>query len=218
MYLEGDSLAFDASGTRVAASPPPVAPLALELAAEDPAPAVAWLGRPCQLVTPADAVACEPGLWSDRRFSEPVVAALDRGLDALRAEAGADRLELIGYSGGGVLAALLAARRDDVVRLVTLSAPLALQAWRRLHALGPVDAADPARLAAPRLDATPQLHLAGARDAVVPEQILERYREARPEATRLLVERVDVDHGGWRPGWPERIAEIRRRLDPALAR
>jgi pimeloyl-ACP methyl ester carboxylesterase len=138
-----------------------------------------------------------------------VVAALDAGLDRLREQAGAVRLELVGYSGGGVLAALLAARRDDVARLVTVSAPLALRAWRDHHQLGPIEAEDPAALPAGRLDALAQVHFAGARDDVVPPFLLERFRAARPAAHDLVVRVEDVDHGGWLEGWAARIASTR---------
>lgn len=209
VYLEGDAPAWRAGGRQVSQRPPPLAPLALSLAARDPAPAVAWLGRPCQGVDP-EAAGCDPSLWSDRRFSETVVAALDEALDALREAAGARELELVGYSGGGVLAALLAARRSDVARLVTVSAPLALGDWRAHHGLGPLDAEDPARIAAPRLDAVPQVHWAGSRDAVVPAWLIERYCRARSAALDCRVRVAEVDHGGWRDAWPRTLRQSRR--------
>jgi len=207
VYLEGDAPAWPSDRVHVTREPPPLEPLALELATRDPAPAVAWLGRPCQPVAPPDAVGCEPSLWSQRRFSEPVVAALGEGLDALRRQTGARRIELIGYSGGGVLAALLAARRDDVDRLVTVAAPLDLAAWLTLHGLGPLEAEDPAHMVAARLDALPQHHLAGGRDRVVPPEILLGYGQQRPNA------RIETlpgrRHGDWAQDWSERIARIR---------
>ncbi|HKJ24489.1 MAG TPA: alpha/beta hydrolase, partial [Myxococcota bacterium] len=207
VYLEGDGAAWYRDRLHVTIHPPPVHPFALRLAARDPAPAVAWLGRPCQPVTPADARGCEPSLWSHRRFSEPVVAALDEGLDDLRRETGATRLELVGYSGGGVLAALLAARRDDVVRLVTVAAPLDLDAWVAHHALGPLDAQNPARAVAPRLDTVAQTHLAGAADTTVPPSVVESYARERGVGRVEVV--PGIRHGGWEDGWGERIAHIR---------
>ena len=206
VYLDGDGDAWHRDRVRVRAQPPPFEPLALALAAADPAPAVAWLGRPCQLA-PADAAGCEPSLWSDRRFAEPVVAALDAAVGALRREAGAARVELVGFSGGGVLAALLAARRDDVAALVTVAAPLDLGAWLAHHGLGPVEAADPARLTSERLDDVPQCHLLGERDAVVPPALLDGYRARRPRARVEVV--PGMDHAGWAEGWPARIQAIR---------
>lgn len=211
VYLEGDAPAWQPDPLHVTREPPALEPLALELATRDPAPAVAWLGRPCQPVAPADATGCEPSLWSHRRFSEPVVAALGLGLDALRRETGARRLELVGYSGGGVLATLLAARRDDVDRLVTVAAPLDLAAWLALHELGPLEAVDPSRVDAPRLDTLRQHHLAGERDRIVPPEIVLGYGRRRPRARLEVV--PGRGHGDWSEDWGERIARIRRK-DP----
>jgi pimeloyl-ACP methyl ester carboxylesterase len=207
VYLEGDAAAWHRDRLHVTVDPPPMEPLALRLAAADPATAVAWLGRPCQPVATEDAAGCTPALWSHRRFSETVVASLDAGLDALRRETGAGELELVGYSGGGVLATLLAARRGDVVRLVTVAAPLDLGAWITHHGLGPLDGDDPARLEAPLLDGLPQRHLVGERDPTVPPSALAGYLHRHPAATLEVVPRMG--HGGWGDGWGDRIAAVR---------
>jgi len=207
VYLEGDGAAWVRDRHFVTHEPPPVEPFALRLAARDPAPAVAWLGRPCQPVAHQDARGCEPSLWSHRRFAEPIVASLDAGLDALRQETGARWLELVGYSGGGVLAALLTARRNDVTRLVTIAAPLDLDAWVVHHGLGPLEARNPARIDAPRLDAVAQTHLAGGRDTIVPPAIVASYGRARSTARIEIV--PDAGHGDWAESWDERITRIR---------
>ncbi|MBW2313872.1 MAG: alpha/beta hydrolase [Deltaproteobacteria bacterium] len=208
VYLEGDAAAWHRDGRHVTADPPPMEPLALRLAGDDPAPAVAWLGRPCQPVADEDAAGCEPSLWSHGRFSEPVVAALDEGLNLLLRDSGARELELIGYSGGGILATLLAARREDVARLVTMAAPLDLDAWIEHHGLGPLDATDPARLDATSLADLPQWHLTGDRDATVPPDVLAGFMRRHPTARLEVVPRMG--HGGWADGWAERIAALRR--------
>jgi len=207
VYLEGDGAAWVRDRQFVTHEPPLIEPFALRLAARDPAPAVAWIGRPCQPVASQDARGCEPSVWSHRRFAEPIVASLDAGLDALRRETGARWLELVGYSGGGVLAALLAARRDDVTRLVTIAAPLDLDAWVAHHGLGPLEARNPARIDAPRLDAVAQTHLVGGRDEIVPPAIVASYGRAHSAARIEIV--PDTGHGDWAEGWNKRIACIR---------
>jgi len=211
VYLEGDAHAWHRDGRRVSVQPPPVRPLALELAVRDPAPAVAWLARPCQLVLAPDDAGCEPAAWSHDRFGSDVLAAVDAALSALRREAGAARLELVGYSGGGVLATQAAARRDDVARLVTVAAPLDLGAWVAHHGLGPLpDALDPAALPPGRLSGVAQVHLAGADDEVVPPAILEGWLGRRRDAAARLVVVLGMDHTGWAEGWRERITALRR--------
>jgi pimeloyl-ACP methyl ester carboxylesterase len=215
VYLEGDADAWHPDGLRVRAEPPPVRPVALELATRDPAPAVAWLARPCQLVLPPAAMGCEPSLWSHRRFAPEAIDAVDSALTALRRESGAAALELVGYSGGGVVATILAARRDDVASLVTVAAPLDLGAWVAHHDLGAMpDALDPAAIPPGRLADVAQAHLAGERDPIVPPAIVAGWLGPRPHGSARLVVVPGRGHDDWAEGWPALVAATRARLRP----
>lgn len=201
VVIEGDGQAHDRRG-RPTADPTPHKPVGRDIARAWPGGA-AWLGRPCQFV--ADR-ACAPADWTSARFSEAAVTQLSAGIDALKARAGADRVVLVGWSGGGVLATLLAARRDDVSGLVTIAAPLDLAAWTRSRGLTPLAGLDPAAL--PPMPQLPQVHLAGAFDPVV------RPQTTRETARRLAGPRGQVET--WREThqccWARRADAIAERL------
>lgn len=163
VVIEGDGAAHDADG-RPAADPTPRRPTGLAIARGWPGP-VAWLGRLCQQVRAQDP-ACTPADWTTHRYSEAAVRAADTAVDELKARAGAGRVVLVGWSGGGVVAALVAARRRDVAALVTIAAPLDVGAWAQARGLSPLSGSlDPGELAPLSL---PQAHLFGAFDPVVP--------------------------------------------------
>jgi pimeloyl-ACP methyl ester carboxylesterase len=216
VYLEGDGRSWLNRG-RLAADPTPTDPLGLRLAAADPLPAILYLARPCQYVVGAAARHCEPGYWSNARLAPEVVAATSTAIDRIEAESGARSVELIGYSGGGALAALVAARRADVRRLVTVAADLDLAAWARLHEVSPLDGSlDPAAVA-PALAATPQLHFAGGADEIVPPAILESFRARLGAATSArFVTIATYDHECcWAADWPHLVGEARRLVGAA---
>lgn len=168
LYIEGDGAPWP-SVYRPPQDPTPIRPLAMQLAERDPAVAVAYLGRPCQYLSSSELRQCSPLYWSERRFSAEVLQAMDRAVSELKQQAGAERLRLIGYSGGGVLATLLAQQRDDVELLVTLAAPLALNEWTRRLQLSPLHGSlDP--LDGPRIRAQAR-HFSGAEDQVVPTAV-----------------------------------------------
>jgi|GEM_PF-2701242 len=184
IVIEGDGRAHDRHG-RASPDPTPDKAVGLELAKAWPGSA-AWLGRPCQYVQDA---ACKPADWTTHRFSEEAVAMTDAAVSALMSRAQAERVVLVGWSGGGVMATLVAARRDDVAGLVTIAAPLDLAAWTRSRGLSPLQGLDPADL--PPITAA-QAHLTGAFDPLV-----------RPAVVRETARRLAGPQGQVET-WPER--------------
>ncbi|CAO3431344.1 alpha/beta hydrolase [Azospirillum endophyticum] len=210
VYIEGDGHAWS-TVTRPSPDPTPHNPVALALALKDPAPRLLYLGRPCQYGGVATDAACTTRIWTSHRFAPEVIEALGRALDGAERASGAERLVLVGYSGGGVAAALLAARRTDVAALVTVAAPLDLAAWTAAKGLTPLAGSlDPAREAG-LLVGLPQWHIAGGRDRVVPPDVISGFA-ARAGAPVRLVPGMEHD-GDWPALWPELRAAF-----PALCR
>lgn len=202
IYLEGDGLAW-ISSSQLSSDPTPRDPLALRLALAQPEGAAAYLGRPCQYVDAA-ARRCPSRYWAAARFAPEVVAATSAGVDALKTRFGAQRLTLVGYSGGGALAALVAARREDVDELVTVAGNLDHAAWTALHRLGPLDASlNPADVA-DRLASVRQLHLVGEDDRNITPALVNAFADRFPAAARPRVRvMAGFDHRCcWAEQWP----------------
>ncbi|AJP74368.1 hypothetical protein TS85_08250 [Sphingomonas hengshuiensis] len=203
VYIEGDGFAYARPGRR-SMDPTPTDPVALRLALQHPGNgAVAWLARPCQYAPRTRN--CRSDYWTVARYAPEVIDSAGAALDRLKRDtAGASRLILVGYSGGGALAALLAERRDDVAALVTVAANLDLAAWVRAHDLTPLSASvDPATEAA-RLSRTPQVHFVGADDRVVDARIARAFvARMAPDAPASITVLPAQDHGCcWARRWP----------------
>ena len=203
IYIESDGLSY-LNRTTQSADPTPARPLVLRLAVADPSPNRLYLARPCQYLDAERRRACAPEYWSIARFAPEVIDGYMAALELAKRRSGAERLTLVGYSGGGTVAALLAARRADVVRLVTVAGTLDHESWTRggdvtplSRSLNPVDFTE-------RLRALPQIHFVGARDRVVPPSVTQSYIDRLGTARRArLVTLPDYDHeccweGGWR--------------------
>ncbi|MBI3445227.1 MAG: hypothetical protein HY055_07665 [Magnetospirillum sp.] len=164
IYLEGDGLAFLGPHT-ISRDPTPTDPLALRLALVHRGRPVAYLARPCQYVK---APACQPAYWTSHRYAADVVDSTSGAIDQIKVRTGARRVILVGYSSGGALAVLVAARRADVAGLVTIAANLDLDLWSRVHGLTPLSGSlDPANVAA-AVAGIPQVHFVGGKDEIVP--------------------------------------------------
>lgn len=144
-----------------------------------PGDARLWLARPCQYLPAEELAACNSRYWTQARFSGPVLAAYQTLIDR---HAAGRPVVLLGFSGGGVLAAELALTRKDVAGLVTLAAPLDLDTWTAYHGVPPLAGPRPSdRMlrGLSRLD-IPALYIFGERDVVVPPAMLSRIRATLP--------------------------------------
>jgi pimeloyl-ACP methyl ester carboxylesterase len=201
VYIESDGAPW-----RVPDEPPfdptPHKPMVLQMAASDPGGAVAYLGRPCQYLTANALAQCDPALWMLGRFSEDAVAATNAALSAMKKRAQASSINLVGYSGGGAIAALVTARRDDVNCLVTIAAPLDTNAWtaaigvsRLSYSMNPADHAG-------KLGPLSQTHFRGRKDTLVPLATTKRFLAQVPGAQ--VIDRETYDHQCcWKEDWQE---------------
>lgn len=201
VYIEGDGLAW-ISRNKPSSNPTPINPLALKLALSDGTNNVAYLARPCQYVNSNQ---CEQRYWTSARFAEEVIASTDEALSQLKKQTGAQELMLIGYSGGGAVAALVAARRDDVVKLVTVAGNLDHKAWSDLHNISALTDSLNAADEWQNLADISQTHFVGAQDKIVPLAVAQSYQRRfttgyKPEVK--VIEATD-HHCCWLELWPE---------------
>ena len=204
IYFEGDGAPW-ASPWHPPRDPTPVKPVALALAAADPSPGVVYLGRPCQYLDAAALPVCDSAWWVERRFAPEVVDAYEEILSVLKSSHGASHLRLIGYSGGGVIAALLALRRTDIEQLITVAAPLALSEWVAWHDMAPlVGSLDPVRQPGSLPPTT--IHWVGGQDKTVPLAIAEAF--IKQKGGRIRVETAYSHECCWDRNWPGLLEEI----------
>ncbi len=210
VYIEGDGNAW-LSRSRISSDPTPDDPVALRLALRDPDPGVLYLARPCQYVGSKLITSCDSSLWTTGRYSPEVIEAMDRAITDSKLSS-EDRLTLVGYSGGGVIATLVASRRMDVDELVTVAAPLDISAWANHHRVSPLkDSLNPSEHV-PALGSSREFHFHGGRDLVVPPAIMKRYHRRVSRANVHFFSVPEFDHKCcWVRDWPKLLAMIRKR-------
>ena len=203
IYIEGDGMAWE-NKHRLSDDPTPLNPVALRLAALDPADNLAYIARPGQYSFSGFSE-CDSKYWSGFRFAPEVINSFSRVIDTLKEKSGAKYVELVGYSGGGAIAVLVAAGRSDVVGVRTVAGNLDSKELSKYHRVSQLDGSKDPIDAAGKVAHIPQRHFVGSRDKIVPPLIAEyfvRMEGDKGYARITVVDGVSHNHG-WQKRWRE---------------
>lgn len=197
IYIEGDGRPWLRPDT-VANDPVTKKPLMLRLMLKDPSPSI-YLGRPCYNQHATKNV-CHPYFWTHGRYSEEVVSSLSDTLKQLISQYHISKLTLIGHSGGGTLAMLLAERIRQTSAVVTLAGNLDINAWADEHGysrlLGSLNPAE----RKPIPNHIRQYHFLGGNDQMITESMISPLI-SRQENSKLYVLK-DYGHDCcWHTDW-----------------
>lgn len=204
VYLEGDGRAIIHG--QPSSDPTPREAQSLQLALLDPDPCVLYLARVGQF-QPNYANRDNEAYWSDKRLSEEVVAAASSAIEQVKIMVGAARLHLIGYSGGGGLAVLVAERRLDVASIVTVAGLLDTDWWVQNRGWRPLDGSLNPIKEAWATSFVPQLHIFGQKDQIIPSEMSARFLRAA-KFTKIDRLAQNNDHySGWTKAWPDLLAK-----------
>jgi len=212
VYVEHDGTPWIVS-TLPSSDPTPRRPLALELMAQDPAPRL-FLGRPCYFATD-DAARCNVLVWTHQRYSPEVVRSMVAALRNHLAAHPYREIVLIGYSGGGTIAWLMAAAMPEVSGVVTVAANLDIDEWARIHDYSPLAGSRNPATAPPLRATTRQTHFYGGRDTNVTPAVVASFLRNHPEARAIEI--ADYDHECcWVARWSALLPALAQR-EPSVA-
>lgn len=204
VYIEGDGRIFNRRG-QVRDNSTPTFAQAYELALLDPAPQVLYLARIGQFNSNNTGSEFKK-YWTTARMAPEAVQAANLAIDQAKKLAGASKIQLIGYSGGGGLAGLVAAGRNDVLSLATVAAVLDTVWWTDSYlsetkkgalrlSLNPTDRAED-------ISTLPQIHFSGRNDELVPPEMVERLQMAVHFQNFQQVILNNTHTQGWTEDWP----------------
>jgi pimeloyl-ACP methyl ester carboxylesterase len=212
VYIEHDGTPWT-DNRFVADDPTPRTPFALELMGRDTGPRL-LLGRPCYFERE---VACDPMLWTHRRYSPEVVASMVAALRGFLAQHAYRQVLLIGYSGGGTIAWLMASRSPDiigVIGVITVAANLDTDAWTKTHGYSAMAGSLNPSLLPQLATATVQVNYFGGRDQNVPPSVVRSFALRHPEAKAIEI--PEFDHVCcWIERWPRLLQDSTALLYPA---
>ncbi len=207
VYLEGDGVPWW-SRYMISQDPTSRRPLVLRLMALDSGDRY-YLARPCYNGF-ARSKPCNNSMWTSKRYSPAVVNSMAAALKTHIRQHDYQEVVLIGHSGGGTLAMLLAGQLPQTSAVVTIAANMDIDAWTALHGYSSLSGSINPALQPPLSDAIWQLHLAGERDQNVPPAIIQGALRQQRHAAVVVFR--GFNHGCcWLRAWPDVLVALNER-------
>lgn len=201
IYIEGDGLAWLDAHTK-SMNPTPPDPLALHLAAADRADNVIYIARPCQYTGMNRDGSCSDIYWTTGRTAPEVIQSFQQALNNIKKLYNISGFNLIGYSGGAAVAALVAAERTDVLSLRTVAGNTDYTTFSNFHSVSPMNGSINPITVAAKLAKLPQMHFIGGDDKTVPSIIFDSWKQA--SGATSCVQSTVVPNVAHEKGWIER--------------
>jgi hypothetical protein len=200
IYIEGDGNAW-ITPTQPSNDPTPKYALMLKLAELDHSPNVVYLARPCQF-SRSSSPKCSIDYWTDKRFSVDVLRVMNNAMNRFKVEGNKQKLELIGYSGGAAIAAILSARRKDVANLRTIAGNLDHEYVNKYHHVSQLDGSVNPMSYAFNLTQLPQIHFIAENDEIVPGEVAKNFISAQNgECANYVMIKNTTHTEGWEDVW-----------------
>ena len=204
VYLDGDGTPWRRQGW-IANDPTARNPLILRLMTQDKQPAL-LLGRPCYYGL-SQSLNCEPSLWTEKRYAKNIVDSMATALNNWLKQQQVEKIVLIGYSGGGTLAVLMANKIIAVTKVITFAANLDVKAWSLHHGYPPLNQSLNPINQPPLASHIKQLHFAGAEDDNVPAFVIQNYVKQQLHAKFEAY--PELDHQCcWEEQWKQILTKI----------
>jgi hypothetical protein len=204
IYLTGDGLPWTA-GVIPSIDPTPRSTIILNLIEQDKSSALI-LGRPCYHGLENDSL-CDSSFWTSKRYAPVIINSLSNAIEQLSEQYRATNVVIIGYSGGGALAVLLAEKIPNVSAVITVGANLNTQWWTQYHNLLPLSGSvNPfERPDLPMMII--QKHYVGSEDKIIPASLVETYTNLHRASELVIIDGFN-HQCCWQNIWPEILQQI----------
>jgi hypothetical protein len=206
VYLDGDGTPWERNRW-VSVDPSARNPLILRLMIQDTMPSI-LLGRPCYYGL-NNSPGCESKYWTSHRYSKEIIHSMSLVLNTWLEKHKFSQIVLIGYSGGGSIAILMANKVKKTAKVVTLAANLDVTAWSEFHGYSTLkNSLNPSEEVKLK-NKIMQFHFAGADDDIVPPFIIKAYADNQNNAKYYKF--IGKDHTCcWEQEWSKILNIIKK--------
>jgi hypothetical protein len=217
VYLEGDGRSWLAP-SRASYNPTPRDPVGLSLAAQDAADNVLYIGRPCQYVSFDKNPNCKFPYWTHKRFAPEIINSVSDVIDRAKQMSQGRGIEMVGFSGGGAVAILVAAQRRDVIGIRTVAGNLNHEVWTNHHKVDPLKGSLNPVDVAKKVSRIPQIHYVGMDDKIIHQSVAQSFKAKAGGNRAQCVQIKEVLGAGHTKGWLKLWVRLNKMKLPDCAR
>lgn len=169
IYIEGDGYAFNYEG-KASRDPTPRSTALREIAFRDNDSNIVYLARPCQYVMSKN---CQKKDWTTGRYSQNIINAETEAVRQLLRQTGSREVILVGYSGGAMIAALIAVQNPNIriKKLITIAGLLEHRNWAEYHHVSPLKDSLDLQEYQKDFAKISQVHFLGENDKIIPQNL-----------------------------------------------
>lgn len=190
VYIEGDGLSWITRNI-ISENPTPINASAIKLMNQDNDKCKVYLARPCQFIRSNQ---CDKKYWTSHRFSSEVLKSYEEALYYLKNKYENKSFTLIGYSGGGAIATLLASKTNDIKMFITIAGNLDTDKWTSLHKITKLDDSLNPSFYVDKLENIEQYHLIGKDDEIIPKEVFLSYLSKFSKKDKINYRFFNTDH------------------------
>lgn len=188
IYIEGDGLAWKSRNV-ISNNPTPINPIGLSLMTQEKNCSI-YFARVGQYITQS----YDKKYWTSHRFSKTILEDYIQLLDVIKNEYENEIFDVIGYSGGGAFALLIAANRDDIKNVITVAGNLNHSYWSEYLNISPLNGSlNPVNFAY-ELSHVNQYHLIGNNDKIIPFDVFKSYIQYFQDRSNIQYFLFDAAH------------------------
>lgn len=200
IYIEGDGVSWT-NRTQISLDPTPHDPVALRLLLADQRKITKiYIARPCQYVK---SPICNPYFWTNGRYDQKVIDSYHEALDKIKHTHYIQSFELISYSGGAAITALLAINRQDIIMLRCFAGNIDHQAWTDYHNISSLKGSINPMHYVSKLSKVWQVHYVGADDDNITPKLVKDYGDKINNTNLCQIHIIpNLDHySNWDEFW-----------------
>jgi pimeloyl-ACP methyl ester carboxylesterase len=128
-------------------------------------------------------------------------------LDAIKEQNNNNKFNLIAYSGGGTIALMLGANREDIQSIRTIGGNLDHNELSKITKTSPLTNSIAAKEFIFKTEKIPQIHYYGEKDKVIPEKIFLDYKNSFSNQNCITVKKIELlnHYDGWDSFWKSNV-------------